>query len=219
MPVTSTPYRPPPDTPLPIIYQDERLIIVDKPSGLLCVPGRGADKADCLEARLRRTHPAALTVHRLDMETSGLVVFALDADMQRALGRAFEARTVDKRYEAVGAGTPSDPSGTIDLPLAPDWPNRPLQKVDMRGKPAETRWSVLSADRHATRFALEPRTGRTHQLRVHLTAMGHPILGDSLYGHAESRIAAPRLLLHATQLNLKHPGTGKPIAARSPCPF
>lgn len=219
MPVTRTPYAPPPDTSLVVHHADAHLIIVEKPHGLLSVPGRGPDKADCLEARLRRTHPDALTVHRLDMETSGLVLFARDPDTQRALSKLFEARRVDKAYVACVSGAPADEDGVIDLPLAADWPNRPKQKADTDGKPALTKWRVLERGTSYTRFALFPQTGRTHQLRVHLSAIGHPILGDTLYGGPENQAAADRLLLHASRLCFTHPVTDTEIDVASPVPF
>lgn len=219
MPPTSTPYTPPPDDDLHIHYEDRHLIIVEKPHGLLSVPGRGVDKADCLEARLRRTQPGALTVHRLDMETSGLVVFALNREIQKSLSRLFEARHIHKEYEAVVAGDMHGEAGLIDLPLAPDWPNRPKQKTDATGKPAETGWRVTHRTPNATRVSLVPTTGRTHQLRVHLANIGHPILGDSLYGSEESRSSATRLLLHARRLRFVHPAGEEMIDVASPVPF
>ena len=212
------------------LYLDDHLLVVDKPAGLLCVPGRGEDKQDCLSARVQAAWPGALVVHRLDMATSGLVVFARSPEVQRALGDAFAARQVHKRYTAVVAGLPRADAATmdaqgwglIDLPLAADWPRRPLQKVDAAtGKPSQTRWRVLAHDAAAgaTRLALEPITGRSHQLRVHLLAIGHPILGDALYGDAGVQARAPRLLLHATALALEHPATGQALAVESSVPF
>ncbi len=212
------------------LYLDDDLLVVDKPAGLLSVPGRGEDKQDCLSARVQAAWPGALVVHRLDMATSGLVVFARSPAMQRALGDAFAARRVHKRYTAVVAGLPQADMATvdadgwslIDLPLIADWPRRPLQKVDAAtGKPSQTRWRMLAHDAaaDASRLALEPVTGRSHQLRVHLLAIGHPILGDALYGSAEVQARAPRLLLHATALALDHPATGQALAIESPVPF
>ena len=194
----------PPDGQTPrVLYQDERLLVVDKPAGLLCVPGRGADKADCLATRVQALCADALVVHRLDMATSGLVLFARGAAMQRALSIAFAERQVHKRYEAVVAGHPGAEQGEIDLPLAADWPQRPRQQVcHTTGKPSRTQWQLLSHDALAgtSRLALTPITGRTHQLRVHLAAIGHPILGDALYAPPHWLAAAPRLLLHACSL-------------------
>lgn len=186
-----------------LVHVDERLLVADKPAGLLCVPGRGPERADCLATRVQATCPDALVVHRLDMGTSGLVVFGRGAAMQRALSIAFAERRMHKRYEAVVAGLPADDSGEIDLPLAADWPRRPRQQVSHAiGKPSLTRWQVLSRDAASgsSRLALIPVTGRSHQLRVHLAAIGHPILGDELYAPPAWAAAAPRLLLHACQL-------------------
>ncbi|MES2184679.1 MAG: RluA family pseudouridine synthase [Pseudomonadota bacterium] len=219
------------------LHIDTHLLVVEKPAGLLAVPGRGADKQDCLSARVQAAWPDALVVHRLDMATSGLVLFARSLDVQRRLGQAFADRQVKKRYTAIVAGPlRPDPAGvdaegwaTIDLPLAADWPRRPMQKVDTAaGKPSLTRWRVSQEDRGerqakdpagSTRLVLEPVTGRTHQLRVHLQAIGHPILGDMLYAGADIQAQAPRLLLHASALALVHPATGEALAFASPAPF
>lgn len=205
-----------------ILHLDGHVVIADKPAGLPTVPGRPAELHDCLWQRVRAEVPDALVVHRLDMATSGLVLFARGAAMQRALSAAFAQRGVDKRYEAVVAGRVATESGQIDLPLAADWPNRPRQRVDAeRGKPSLTRWHVLAHDVAAgtTRVALQPVTGRSHQLRVHLAAIGHPILGDALYAAPEAASAAPRLLLHATRLSFTHPGDGRRAPFASPVPF
>jgi tRNA pseudouridine32 synthase/23S rRNA pseudouridine746 synthase len=185
-----------------IVHLDDELIVVDKPPGLLSVPGR--TEPDCAIARLQQIHPEALTVHRLDQATSGLLLFARGADAQRALSLDFAERRVNKRYVArVGGELNADGWQEIALPLMADWPNRPLQKVDVaNGKPSLTRWRVLAHEDGGTRLELEPITGRSHQLRVHLKALGHPILGDTLYGGA----SAPRLMLHAAFLEL--PGRG-----------
>ena len=202
------------------MYVDEHLVVLDKPSGLLAVPGRGEDKQDCLAARAQRLWHDALVVHRLDMATSGLFVMGRGLAMQRRLSRAFADRAVDKRYEAVVAGRVQVDEGVIDLPLAADWPRRPLQKVDAEhGRPSQTRWQVLAREADGTRLALEPVTGRTHQLRVHLLAAGHPILGDALYAPPEVQARAPRLLLHATRLALAHPAHGEAPVFDSPAPF
>lgn len=204
------------------LHEDAHLLVLDKPAGLLSVPGRGADKQDCLSARAQARWPDALVVHRLDMATSGLILMARSLDVQRALSEAFASRQVWKRYEAIVEG-PLDAEHwqTIDLPLMADWPNRPLQKVDPAGKPSMTRWRTLQPlpDRHATHVLLAPETGRSHQLRVHMAALGHPILGDALYGDARVAGAAPRLLLHATVLQLRHPVTGEALRVESPAPF
>lgn len=198
------------------IHADPHLLVLEKPAGLLCVPGRGEDKQDCLAARAQAVHPDALVVHRLDMATSGLWLMARGADMQRQLSRAFADRQVGKRYVAVVAGRLEMPAGAvggwavIDLPLAADWPNRPRRVVDpANGKPSVTRWRVLGHEGETTRLELEPITGRSHQLRVHLLALGHPILGDALYAPPGIAAASPRLLLHASRLSLTHPATGE----------
>ena len=216
----TSPYHPPPVLPLNIVFQDAHLIVVEKPSGLLSVPGRGPEKADCLVSRLQDGFPGALIVHRLDMETSGLMVLALNKNVHRALSQLFENRAVEKHYEARIAGVPSQDTGRIDLPLMKDWPNRPLQKVDHEsGKPSITDWKLLTREGDCARVALTPLTGRTHQLRVHLNAIGHPILGDLLYGSLESRAAAPRLQLHASTLAFEHPVTGAGMMLQSPAPY
>jgi tRNA pseudouridine32 synthase/23S rRNA pseudouridine746 synthase len=203
-----------------LVYVDEHLLVLDKPAGLLAVPGRGEDKQDCLSLRAQRLWPDALVVHRLDMATSGLFVMGRGIAMQRRLSRAFAERGVDKRYEAVVAGRLDADAGTIALPLAADWPRRPLQKVDAEhGRPSETRWEVVRREADTTRLLLEPRTGRTHQLRVHLQAIGHPILGDALYAPSGAQARSPRLLLHATRLQLAHPAGGEPLVFESPAPF
>jgi tRNA pseudouridine32 synthase/23S rRNA pseudouridine746 synthase len=205
-----------------LVYVDEHVLVLDKPAGLLAVPGRGEDKQDCLAARAQRLWPDALVVHRLDMATSGLFLMGRGLHMQRVLSRAFAERQVAKRYEAVVAGALAAPGeeGVIELPLAADWPNRPLQKVDpVAGRPSTTRWRVLASGADCTRLELEPVTGRTHQLRVHLLAIGHPIVGDALYAPPAVRGRAPRLLLHATTLQLAHPAGGEPLDFHSSAPF
>lgn len=210
--------------PLAVVHADDQVVVADKPAGLLCVPGRGEDKQDCLAARVQARWPDALVVHRLDMATSGLVLFARGAAVQRQLSMAFAAREVSKRYVAVVAGElkVDDVWHEIDLPLVVDWPNRPRQVVDhARGKPSLTRCRALGPGPlpGTTRVELEPVTGRSHQLRVHLLAIGHPIMGDALYAPAEVAQAAPRLLLHAAELGLAHPATGEPVRWTSPVPF
>lgn len=207
------------------LYADDALLVLDKPAGLLAVPGRGPDKQDCLAARVQAHYPDALVVHRLDMDTSGLMLMARGPAAQRALSRAFAARTVKKRYLAVVAGRlqpPAEAWGCVDLPLVCDWPNRPRQIVDHAlGKPSLTRWRVLGHDAAAdtTRVELEPVTGRSHQLRVHLAELGHPILGDPLYAPVAVHARSARLLLHAWMLDFAHPLTGAPLAFERPAPF
>jgi len=201
-----------------VLHADKFLLAVDKPAGLLAVPGRGDDKQDCLWARVQAEWPDALVVHRLDQATSGVMLFARGAAAQRALSAAFEQRHVAKRYEAVVAGRVAQDAGEIDLPLAADWPNRPRQQVDhARGRPSLTRWRVLARDDRTTRLALEPLTGRSHQLRVHCAAIGHPIAGDALYGNAD--FAGPRLLLHAAAITIAHPIDGTSLSIDCPSPF
>jgi tRNA pseudouridine32 synthase / 23S rRNA pseudouridine746 synthase len=193
-----------------VVYADEALLVLDKPAGLLCVPGKGEDKQDCLSSRVQQHFADARVVHRLDMATSGLLVMARGATAQRDLNQAFANRQVHKRYVAVVEGLLAPPIaqwGIIDLPILLDWPNRPRRIIDPQGKPSNTRWRVLSqnAQEQTTRLELEPVTGRSHQLRVHLQALQHPILGDALYGTPASLAKAERLLLHATRLELTHP--------------
>ncbi|MAN13564.1 MAG: RNA pseudouridine synthase [Dinoroseobacter sp.] len=203
-------YRPP-DTPLDVLHQDHEIVLVDKPAGLLSVPGRGDHLSDCLLTRVQAAFPTALLVHRLDMDTSGLMVFALSPHAQRALNRQFEARSVRKTYIARVHGEGLEKTGTIDLPLIVDWPNRPLQMVcHDTGKPSQTDWRVLKSGGGETRVRLTPRTGRTHQLRVHARAIGHPILGDPFYASGPAR-DYPRLMLHAETLRFNHPDSGKGV--------
>jgi tRNA pseudouridine32 synthase/23S rRNA pseudouridine746 synthase len=204
--------------PLNLLYLDEALLVVCKPAGLLAVPGRGEAGADNLTARLQAQHLDARVVHRLDMATSGLMVFARCAAAQRALSMAFEARRVHKQYEAVVEGSLAGDDGEINAPLQGDWPNRPRQQVSVEnGKPSLTQWRVLQREAGTTRLALTPITGRTHQLRVHLQHIGHPIRGDALY--APPPLQAERLLLHATHLAFDHPNHGAALSFSSPAPF
>jgi tRNA pseudouridine32 synthase / 23S rRNA pseudouridine746 synthase len=217
----SLPYQPPSDAGNDILYADTCLVAVNKPSGLLSVPGRGADKQDCLLSRLARQFPDVLAVHRLDMDTSGVLVLARNKMAHGELSRQFRQREVEKRYLAVVAGQLMQPAGEINLPLICDWPNRPRQKIDFDvGKPSLTTYRRLGIDAKtdSSRVELYPVTGRSHQLRVHLAAIGHPILGDDLYaGEAFGR--APRLLLHATFLAITHPETGLRLHFDCPPPF
>jgi len=218
---------PPVPPGLRLVHADDALLIFDKPAGLLAVPGRGEDKQDCLATRAQAEFPDALVVHRLDMATSGLIVMERGLPAQRALNLAFEKRQVHKQYVAVVQGLMELPDtanswGLIDLPLILDWLNRPRSIVDQaQGRPSSTRWQVLEHDTAAgaTRVLLEPVTGRSHQLRVHLQALGHPILGDPLYAPPAVTAAAPRLLLHARRLALFHPASGKPMVFDCPPPF
>jgi tRNA pseudouridine32 synthase/23S rRNA pseudouridine746 synthase len=208
-----------------IVHVDASLVVVNKPAGLLSVPGRGPDKQDCAWHRVRADWPDARVVHRLDMATSGLLLFARGAQAQRTSSSAFANRQVHKRYVAIVCGEPPGESGEIGLPLAPDWPNRPRQQVDwVRGRPSLTRWRVLAREaRGCTRIEFEPVTGRSHQLRVHAAAMGWPIAGDPLYGPVHPQTQAPlpdgRLMLHASELALPHPDTGEVLVICSGAPF
>ncbi|MBT9611594.1 MAG: RluA family pseudouridine synthase [Aquabacterium sp.] len=218
-------YHPPPDTGLEVVHADEALVVLHKPAGLLSVPGRGDDRQDCLALRVQQRFADALIVHRLDMATSGLLVMGRGAAMQRALSLAFEQRLAHKRYEAIVHGVVADDAGEINLPLITDWPHRPRQTVCFeRGKPSLTRFTVVSRDvtTQRTRVSLEPVTGRSHQLRVHLLALGHPIVGDELYAAAQmahGTDAPARMLLHAAELGLPHPLSGEPMRWCSDVPF
>lgn len=214
-------YAPPPGAPT-VVFKDDSLLVLDKPAGLLTVPGRGLAHSDCLASRVQAEYPDARIVHRLDMATSGLVVMARGREIERSLSIAFQRRLVGKRYVAVVAGALEECSGIVDFPLVVDWPNRPRQKIDwVSGKAAMTRYEVLSYDSgtDSTRVELHPITGRSHQLRVHMMALGHPILGDDLYAGVKVPSVAPRLLLHATGLTLRHPLTGGLLSLSSEPPF
>lgn len=212
----------PPTTALALLYADASLVAIDKPAGLLSVPGRGPDKADCAASRVQALFADARVVHRLDMGTSGVLVFARGLAAQQALSRAFEQRVAQKTYVAVAAGVLAEDSGQVTWPLRCDWPRRPRQMIDMQqGKPAVTDWQVHSRDAAAgqTRLLLQPLTGRSHQLRVHMQAIGHPLLGDELYAPPAVQAAAPRLLLHALRLCLPHPVSGELLTLQAPAPF
>ncbi|GAB2182353.1 pseudouridine synthase [Denitratisoma sp. agr-D3] len=196
--------------------------MLEKPEGLLTVPGRGDDRADCLLSRVQLEFPDAMIVHRLDLATSGIVVMGRGPKYQRELSILFQDRKVSKRYQALVDGCVETPEGSVDLPMIVDWPNRPRQIVDhVHGRPSLTHYKRLSVDAEGdtTRVELEPVTGRSHQLRVHMNALGHPILGDDLYGTEKSMTAAKRLMLHACYLALAHPATGKTLEIVSPPPF
>ena len=215
-------YCPPQDGGPEIVHLDAHLMVVDKPAGLLSVPGRGEGREDCVASRMQRRFPEALIVHRLDMATSGLLVLARGPGMHRRLSALFHEREVEKAYTAVVHGLVTEDEGEVDLPLITDWPRRPMQMVcHLRGKASLTRFRVLARDEEAgcTRMALEPVTGRSHQLRVHMLALGHPIVGDPLYGDAAVQAAHPRLMLHACSLTLPHPGTGQMLTWHSAPPF
>jgi tRNA pseudouridine32 synthase/23S rRNA pseudouridine746 synthase len=208
-----------PGAALRLLHADAELLVVEKPSGLLSVPAKPPGPQDCVEAQLRAEFPEARLVHRLDLETSGVMVFARTPLAQRHLGWQFERRRLTKTYVARVEGRVDGECGCIDLPLAADWPNRPRQMVTPCGKPSLTEWEVTAREPAATRLLLTPLTGRSHQLRIHLATMGHPILGDPIYAPPEAVAAAPRLQLHAATLTLRHPDGGAWITFESPPPF
>ncbi len=209
----------PPDDPLEFLHDDAELVAVNKPAGLLSVPGRGEHLADCLMTRVLAVYPHALLVHRLDRDTSGVMVFALTPHAQRHLNQQFASRTARKSYVAQLSGLLEPKSGTVDLPLIVDWPNRPRQMVcHETGKPAQTDWRVLRHGDSDTRVRLSPKTGRTHQLRVHMMALGHPILGDPLYASGAAR-DFERMMLHSEELRIKHPNSGISLKFRAKAPF
>jgi tRNA pseudouridine32 synthase/23S rRNA pseudouridine746 synthase len=209
----------PPQDPLDILHEDHELLAVNKPTGLLSVPGKGDHLADCLLSRVQEVFPTALLVHRLDRDTSGVMVFALTPHAQRHLGLQFEKRQTKKTYIARVWGQLDPKTGTVDLPLIVDWPNRPRQKVcHETGKPAQTEWRVLRVSDNESRVRLLPRTGRSHQLRVHMRELGHPILGDPFYAEGEAR-AFDRLMLHSEELRLRHPDGGSGVKFRAQTPF
>jgi tRNA pseudouridine32 synthase/23S rRNA pseudouridine746 synthase len=208
-----------------LLHQDDALLVLNKPSGLLSVPGRGEDKQDCLSARVQAEFSDALVVHRLDMATSGLLLMARGLSAQKKLNAAFENRQIQKRYVACVAGhLPMDPYWqTIDLPILVDWPNRPLRTIHPQGQASVTRWrciaNAIPALKGTSRLELEPLTGRSHQLRVHLQALGHPIAGDRLYAPTDVQALAPRLLLHACALTFPHPLSGEILTFDCPADF
>lgn len=209
----------PPQDPLNVLHEDAQVLLVDKPSGLLSVPGKGAHLADCLLSRVQEAFPGALLVHRLDRDTSGVMIFAMTSHAQRHLGLQFEKRMTKKTYVARVWGVMEAKSGQVDLPLIVDWPNRPRQKVcHETGKPAQTDWRVIKVQDGSTRVRLFPKTGRSHQLRVHMQALGHPILGDPFYAEGPAR-DFPRLMLHSEELRFNHPDGGRSMKIRSKTPF
>ena len=211
-------YRPP-DVPLDILYQDDLIIVANKPAGLLSVPGKLEGREDCLVTRLQAAHWDTLLVHRLDCDTSGVIIFARTKQAQGFLGQEFEKRRAKKTYVARVAGEMAQDSGNVDLPLGADWPNRPRQMVSHEhGRPAQTDWQVIGRAPGETRVRLSPLTGRSHQLRVHMLALGHPILGDPIYSTGAAR-DFPRLMLHAETLGLHHPRSGDWVEFTAPCPF
>ncbi len=211
-------YDPPMD-PLVILFQDDQITVVDKPAGLLSVPGKLEGRQDCLQSRLVAAFPDTLLVHRLDCDTSGVMIFARNKLAQGFLGQEFEKRRAQKTYVARVAGVMALDSGHVDLPIWTDWPNRPKQRVDHgQGRPAQTDWQVIERGQMETRVRLSPLTGRSHQLRVHMTALGHPILGDPIYAPETAR-NFPRMMLHAETLSLHHPVTKERLTFAADCPF
>ncbi|WP_370280952.1 RluA family pseudouridine synthase [Pontibacterium sp.] len=203
-----------------ILYADDQLVVVNKPADLLSVPGRGEDKQDCVWRRVQQAHPTARIVHRLDYATSGLMVLALNADSHRYLSNEFQQRRTEKSYQAVVFGDLEGDRGEVQEPLRCDWENRPLQIVDYEhGKQAHTRWKMLQKEAKGTRVQLYPITGRSHQLRVHMQFLGHPIVGDRFYAPEEAQALSPRLLLHAEELGFSHPETGDWMDFHAPVPF
>ena len=203
-----------------MLYHDDYIVALDKPSGLLSVKGIGQDKIDCLAVRVSSAIEGARIVHRLDMDTSGVIVMARDADSHRELSRQFQDREVEKEYMAVVGGVVEQENGQIDLPIRKDMENPPKQCIDFEhGKPSQTSWRVLERETDRTRLLLKPRTGRSHQLRIHVREIGHPILGDNLYAPPNFLAMADRLQLHAHVLIITHPETKNRISFSAPCPF
>ncbi len=210
----------PPETGLNILHKDEDLIVLDKPHGLLSVPGKAEEHRDCLETRVQSEFPRARIIHRLDMDTSGILVMAMHIDSHRHLSKQFEVKTTQKTYIAIVDGIVEKDQGTVDLALRCDWPNRPLQMVDQeQGRKATTHWKVLERFEDATRLELTPITGRSHQLRVHCLSLGHPILGDRFYASGGAMMKSNRMCLHAHKLVLQHPRADEEISFRSEVPF
>ncbi len=210
----------PPTGPIEILHEDAQFLIINKPPGLLSVAGKPDDHKDCLETRMQVQYPDARIVHRLDMDTSGIMVLARTNQAHRHIGLQFENRQTRKSYRALVWGVPEEHSGQIDLPLICDWPNRPLQKVDFEtGKPAQTDWELVENHQKFSRMVLKPKTGRSHQLRVHMNQLGHPILGDRLYAHDQAYNAAGRMMLHAKTLAFRHPEGGEHLEFTANCPF
>jgi len=209
----------PPDVPLSILHEDQHILVVDKPAGLLSVPGKLEGRADCMISRLQAARWDALVVHRLDCDTSGVMIFARTKQAQGFLGQQFEQRHARKTYVARVWGAMAQDQGHVDLPLGSDWPRRPRQMVDHEnGRPAQTDWEVIGRGDTETRVRLHPLTGRSHQLRVHMLALGHVIIGDQIYATGPAR-EAPRLMLHSETLCLHHPATQERVTFSAPVPF
>ena len=213
-------YHPPRAPYLSVIAEDEDYLVLNKPSGLLSVPGKHAHLQDCLERRVQEHFTDATTIHRLDMDTSGVIVMARTRHGHKHIGQQFEKRRTQKVYHARVFGDVEGDEGVVDLPLRCDWPNRPKQMVDYElGRKALTRWTVRDREGDVTRIMLYPETGRSHQLRVHMLALGHPILGDNFYAHDTARTMADRLQLHAESLSFMHPRRKEIMTYHAPCPF
>lgn len=213
-------YQPPTSPWIDVLYRDDHILVMNKPSGLLTVPGKNPEHKDSLILRINRTFPTATVVHRLDMATSGIILFALNKAAHKAIGQQFEKRLTKKCYLARVYGAPDSDSGSVDLPLICDWPNRPKQKVDFdTGKSALTHWQVIQRHGEHCLMKLTPVTGRSHQLRVHMQSLGHPILGDRLYANPEALAMAGRLQLHATVLQVRHPVSNDWLTFKSLPPF
>ncbi|KAG1702711.1 Ribosomal large subunit pseudouridine synthase A [Nymphon striatum] len=213
-------YTPPPDDGLDILHADGDILVLSKPANLLSVAGKQTQHADCLETRALKEYPTARIVHRLDRGTSGIFIMALNPASHRHLGLQFEKRKTEKTYIAEVTGIVKENEGHIDLPMRTDWYNRPKQMIDTYfGREAITDWKVISRGEKTTRMELYPKTGRSHQLRVHLQELGHPILGDSFYAPRHAVEMSNRLLLHAETLDLFHPMDGERVSFTSPCPF
>jgi len=203
-----------------ILYEDSDLLLVRKPDLLLTIPGRHPLNKDCLITRLQKQYPTATIVHRLDLDTSGIMVIPLNRAAHAHISRQFQRREVHKCYHAVVYGPVQPDSGEVDLPIACDWERRPRQMICyQRGKPSLTRFEVLERSEDRTRMLLRPVTGRSHQLRIHMRELGHPILGCDMYAHEKALAMAPRLMLHATSLQISHPATGKPLRGECPPDF
>lgn len=213
-------YSPPTKPYLDIVYQDDDIVLLNKPSGILSVPGKAKEHFDSLQTRVQTVFPTATVVHRLDMATSGLMLMALNKPAHRHISKQFELRETAKTYQAIVFGVIADEGGEINLPLICDWPNRPKQMVDhQRGKKALTKWQVIERYNQSTRVELKPVTGRSHQLRVHMLSLDHPIIGDRLYAHEKALKMASRLNLHAATLSFRHPLTEQMMEFKTPIPF
>lgn len=209
-------YEPPTQPYIKLLFTDNDLLVVDKPAGLLSVPGKAPEHKDCLQYRIQRVYPSATVVHRLDMATSGIMLFALNKESHRAISKQFELRQVHKTYYARVLGHLTQKSGEIFAPLICDWPNRPKQMVsEEQGKKAHTQFELVSEGQYSSLVKLHPHTGRSHQLRVHMLHIGHPILGDRLYACKDALRASPRLLLHAESITFSHPSSEELISFRS----